>query len=386
MIEIENVDVYGWQAAIRGMRNSWDSWEDSDSRFHICAMPGRTTYAEIGQNDLTLTKELAAAGSDERKFMRMITVTADVVAPLYWWSEYDTYKVGTVRNSCSKMHKLLHKPFEMSDFSFDKLIGHKNKVPQFKPDFDEKDEVWKSLNPWYSVSNFGRIRNDKRHRILSGSLHQDGYIFVTLFGKQQPLHRLIALVFCDGFEEYKVVNHKDGNKQNNFANNLEWVTQRENIEHSMANDFQPKGLTTYKGKFTAEQREEIKLLWDEGEKSKREIAKMYGVSHTCIVNDKYKYAESVNIFEEVARPIVDTLNELRDSYLRCIDAKKKESIWYSILQLLPESYNQRATVQLNYEVLLKIYRARKNHKLDEWRTFCSWIETLPYMSEFLGGE
>ena len=157
----------------------------------------------------------------------------------------------------------------------------------------------------------------------------------------------------------------------------------------MANDFQPKGLTTYKGKFTAEQREEIKLLWDEGEKSKREIAKMYGVSHTCIcdiVNDKYKYAESVNIFEEVARPIVDTLNELRDSYLRCIDAKKKESIWYSILQLLPESYNQRATVQLNYEVLLKIYRARKNHKLDEWRTFCSWIETLPYMSEFLGGE
>ena len=220
MIEIENVDVYGWQAAIRGMRNSWDSWEDSDSRFHICAMPGRTTYAEIGQNDLTLTKELAAAGSDERKFMRMITVTADVVAPLYWWSEYDTYKVGTVRNSCSKMHKLLHKPFEMSDFSFDKLIGHKNKVPQFKPDFDEKDEVWKSLNPWYSVSNFGRIRNDKRHRILSGSLHQDGYIFVTLFGKQQPLHRLIALVFCDGFEEYKVVNHKDGNKQNNFANNL----------------------------------------------------------------------------------------------------------------------------------------------------------------------
>ena len=134
MIEIENVDVYGWQAAIRGMRNSWDSWEDSDSRFHICAMPGRTTYAEIGQNDLTLTKELAAAGSDERKFMRMITVTADVVAPLYWWSEYDTYKVGTVRNSCSKMHKLLHKPFEMSDFSFDKLIGHKNKVPQFKPD------------------------------------------------------------------------------------------------------------------------------------------------------------------------------------------------------------------------------------------------------------
>ena len=398
MIKVENTEVYGWEAAIRGMRNPKNSWEKSDSCY--CKEPitakcnnsdcshcgwawtnlGKNPFC-IGDNDLTLMQKLVRAGTDHRKFMRMITVSCDITAPLYWWAEYDTYKIGTVRNSCSKMHKLLHKPFEMSDFSFDKLTGYKNEVPQFKPDFDEKDEVWKSLNPWYSVSNFGRIRNDERHRILSGSLHQDGYIFVTLFGKQQPLHRLIALVFCDGFEEYKVVNHKDGNKQNNFADNLEWVTQRENIEHSMANDFQPKGLTTYKGKFTAEQREEIKLLWDEGEKSKREIAKMYGVSHTCIcdiVNDKYKYAERVNIFEEVARPIVDTLNELRDSYFRCTDAKKKKSIWYSILQLLPESYNQRATVLLNYEVLRNACQARKNHKLDEWHEFCKWAESLPY--------
>ena len=211
---------------------------------------------------------------------------------------------------------------------------------------------------------------------------------MTIDEKQVPLHRLIALAFCDGFEEGKVVNHKDGNKQNNFANNLEWVTQQENIKHSHSNDLQPKGLKTYTGKFTTEQREEIKMLWDSGEKSKREIAKMYGVSHTCIndiTNDKYKYAEKTNIYEEVARPIVDTLNELRDSYLNCNDEVQKKIIWYSILQLLPEGYNQRATLMLNYEVLANMYHSRKNHKLDEWREFCKWIETLPY-SELIIGE
>lgn len=113
---------------------------------------------------------------------------------------------------------------------------------------------------------------------------------------------------------------------------------------------------------------------------------MYGVSHTCIndiISDKYKYAEKTNVFEEVARPIVDTLNELRDSYLNCDDADSKRTIWYSILQLLPESYNQKSTLMLNYEVLANIYHSRKNHKLDCWRTFCEWIETLPYAKELI---
>lgn len=395
MIKIENVSVNNWEAAIRGMRNPLNSWDKSDSYFcaswydeecskdcaynHTC--DECTKHAIVGESDLALMKQLVKAGTDHRKFMRFITVTCDITAPLYWWAEYDTYKVGTVRNSCSKMHKLLYKPFEMRDFSFDKLTGYKNEVLQFKPEFDEKDEEWREVNGSYSVSNFGRIRNDKRNRILSGSLHQDGYIFVTLFGKQQPLHRLVALAFCDGANQNKVVNHKDGNKQNNFANNLEWVTQRENVEHAICNDLQPKGMTGYKGKFTVEQRDEIKRLWDAGEMSKREIAKLYGVSHTCIcdiVNDKYKYAEKVNLFEEVARPIVDTLNELRDSYFLCDSENERKKIWYGILQLLPESYNQRATIMLNYEVLRNIYHARKNHKLDEWRAFCEWVETLPY--------
>lgn len=223
MIEIENVDVYGWQAAIRGMRNSWNSWNDSDSRFHICAMPGKTTYAEIGQNDLALMKKLAAAGSDERKFMRMITVTADVIAPLYWWSEYDTYKVGTVANSCSKMHTIADKDFTMDDFSHEHL---------------------------------------------------------------QPFQCCV--------ENYSYEN--DG---------VNWMSS-----------------------------------------------------------------------------IICRLNLLLAFYQKT----KDKNYWWQIIQLLPSSYNQRRTVQLNYEVLLKIYRARKNHKLDEWRQFCEWVETLPYMSEFLGGE
>lgn len=403
MIKVENVEIYGWEAAIRGTRNPMNSWDKSDSGWCCgdlvcskmdCDLGCNIPYFVIGKADLKLMKKLAAAGSDHRKFMRMITVYLDVTAPLYWWAEYDTYKVGTVRNSCSKMHRLLSRPFEMSDFSFDKLVGYRNEVKQFRPPIDEDmvaNEVWVDIDKEYSVSNFGRVKHKftDHYRLISGSIHSDGYIYVTLHGEQIPLHRLIAKTFHrDSYASNVVVNHIDGNKQNNFADNLEWVTQQENVQHSHANGFQPKGISTYTGKFTAEQREKIKCLWDSGEKSKREIARMYGVSHTCIndiISDKYKYAEKTNVFEEVARPIVDTLNELRDSYLNCDDADSKRTIWYSILQLLPESYNQKSTLMLNYEVLANIYHSRKNHRLDEWCDFCKWIETLPYSELITGG-
>ena len=138
MIKIENVETYGWQAAIRGMRNPKNSWEKSDSypavdcgkcgivdregicvpREHDCAQ--FACYA-VGENDMKLMKTLAAAGSDHGKYLRMITVTADITAPFYWWKEYDTYKVGTVANSCSTMHKIQAKEFTLSDFSTDHL-------------------------------------------------------------------------------------------------------------------------------------------------------------------------------------------------------------------------------------------------------------------------
>lgn len=385
MIKFEHTEVMNMDNALRGMRNPLNSWDKGDSGY----MYSRFI---VGDNDMALMKRLTKAGTDHRKFLRQIFVSVDITAPMYWWSEFDTYKVGTVANSTSKMHKLLSKPFEMNDFSFDQLFGYKNEVSQFRPLIDEEIvacEKWITIDENYDISNYGRVKHKfKNHyRIISGSLHKDGYVFVTINGKQHLLHKLVAMNFLkDTYKKGLVVNHKDGNKQNNFADNLEWVTQQENIKHSYDNNLQPKNLNTYKGKFTQEQREEIKYLWDEGKMSKRAIAKKYNVSHTCIndiINDKYKYTEKVNVYEEVARPLVDTLNEMRDSWFKCENEYDKKKIWYSILQLLPNSYNQLRTVTLNYEILINQYFARRNHKLDEWHTYCEWIESLPYMNKLI---
>ena len=398
MIKLENTEVVGWEHAIRGMRNPLNSWEKSDSEFvrdpdYGCSgncpcedIDGRCDCCFIGPNDLDLMKRLRNAGTDHRKFMRMITVYVDITGPMYWWSEFDTYKIGTVANSCSKMHKMLSKPFEMNDFSFDKLPGYKNEPGQYIPDFDYSKEIWKEIaSTGYEVSDLGRIRRGER--ILAGSYHNDGYTFMTISGKQIPIHRFVANAFIPNPENKPEINHKDGNKKNNCVDNLEWVTRSENQKHAVDNNLQPKGLSTYTGKFTEEERQEIKDLWNSEKYSRRELAKKYGVSHTCIndiINDKYRYATKVNIFETVARPIVDTLNELRDDYIREKDEEKRKQIWYSILQLLPVSYNQKRTVMLNYEVLSNIYKSRRNHKLDEWKDFCKWIESLPY-SELITG-
>ena len=228
--------------------------------------------------------------------------------------------------------------------------------------------------------------NFKNHyRLLGGSKHKDGYIFVTLHGKQIPLHRIVAKLFHG--QDYKdglVVNHIDGNKQNNFADNLEWVTQSDNIKHSYENSLQPKAVSTYKGKFTQKERSYIRQLWEDGMMSKREIAKKYNVSHTCIndiINDKYKYADSVNVYEEVARPWVDTLNELRDAWFNEEDVDKKKHIWYAIIQLLPSSYNQKRTITMNYENVMTIINQRTGHKLDEWNNFVAELMELPYVKE-----
>lgn len=116
MIKIENIETFGWEAATRGMRNPMNSWEKSDS--HMWETSG---WFEVGKNDLDLMTRLRNAGTDHRKFMRMITVYMDITAPLYWWKEFDTYKVGTVANSCSTMHKIADKEFTPEDFSAEHL-------------------------------------------------------------------------------------------------------------------------------------------------------------------------------------------------------------------------------------------------------------------------
>ena len=380
MIKIENIDVYGWEAAIRGARNPMNSWDRMDSGYN-------NGKFEIGENDYKLLKNLTIAGPEHRKWNRMVTVTMDITAPMYWFSEYDTYKVGTVANSTSKMHKLLSKPFEMSDFSFDHLTGYRNEVKQFIPPIDELNEEWKDIQYGYKISNQGRVKNPQG-KILGGSTHKDSYRFVTIKGKQIPIHRIVAENFIENKYDKPFVNHKDGNKMNNSVDNLEWVTQQENIQHSYKNKLQPSTVKTYKGKFTDEQRQQIKDEYNNTDISRRQLALKYNVSHTCIcdiINDKYKYADKVNTYEEVARPLVDTLNELRDMWFREEDETVKKEIWYNILQLLPNSYNQKRTVHLNYEVLGTMYKQRRHHKLSEWVEFCDMIKTLPY-SEFITRE
>ena len=253
MLKIENTEVVGWEHAIRGMRNPMNSWEKSDSAYchrdlardcTNCVHRFATGYStctsggfDIGPKDFDLMTRLRNSGTDHRKFMRMITVYLDITAPLYWWKEFDTYKVGTVANSCSTMHKIHDKEFTLDDFSCEHLF--------------KEDDVG---GMYYSA--------------------------------------------------------------------------------------------------TAEE----------------EFTSM-----------------------DVLKVVIEALNTYRKTYIAVkadtvsdYDHTSKE-YWLQMIQLLPSSYNQKRTVMLNYEVLANIYKSRKNHKLDEWHTFCDWIKELPY-SELITGE
>lgn len=235
MIKIEKTEIYGWDAAIRGMRNPMNSWKMSDSiRCYlndecdgIC--DNSPSGMCIKDRDHNLMISLAKGGPVHAKYRRMITVYCDIIAPLYWWKEFDTYKVGTVANSCSTMHKIAAQPFSVEDFSIEHLMSD---------------------------------TNDNNCPML-----------------QDP--------------------------------------------NDMDNAFNPQ-----------------------------------------------------NIFMLTLR----MLNACRDKYLK----EKTKDIWWQLIQLLPSSYNQKRTIMLNYEVLAGIYQSRKNHKLDEWRDFCEWIESLPYSEIIVG--
>ena len=148
MIKIENYEIMGWEHAIRGMRNPLNSWAKSDSFYTYKGDPG------IGVNDWDLIKRLRNAGTDHRKFMRMITVYADVTAPLYWWKEFDTYKVGTVANSCSTMHTIHKKEFTRDDFSWEQLI--------------DEDELctYSGYGPWDILDATIDVLNNARKKFI----------------------------------------------------------------------------------------------------------------------------------------------------------------------------------------------------------------------------
>ena len=187
MIKIENIDVYGWEAAIRGARNPKNSWHLMDSGYN-------NGEFEIGENDYDLLRRLTIAGPEHRKWNRMITVTMDITAPLYWWKEYDTYKVGTVANSCSTMHKIQAKKFEMSDFSVEHLrslrVMHEviDELNFYRDKFnkDKKKEDW-----WEMIQLLPTSYNQKR------TVHLNYEVLGTIY-HQRRHHKLDEWhVFCD---------------------------------------------------------------------------------------------------------------------------------------------------------------------------------------------
>ena len=218
MLKIENTEIVGWNAAIRGMRNPMNSWEKSDSRscgtcgdcdicidYDNCPFDNDGHKFVIGPNDLDLMTRLRNAGTDHRKFMRMITVYLDITAPLYWWKEFDTYKVGTVANSCSTMHKIHDKEFTLADFSTEhlypevreafentiiKYLNEARKTYNFLSDTPSKKDAW-----WQMIQILPSSYNQKRTVMLN-------YEVLANIYKSRRNHKLDEWhTLCDWIEE-----------------------------------------------------------------------------------------------------------------------------------------------------------------------------------------
>lgn len=222
MIKIENVEVMGWEAAIRGMRNPMNSWEKSDSERKYESWHDMSGgYYEIGPNDYDLITRLRNAGTDHRKFMRMITVYVDIIAPLYFWKEFDTYKVGTVANSCSTMHKIHDKAFELTDFSYEHIIDSVDIKNEFFKETEIRLEEINKVSPWdllrHSIAtlNFCREKylqtKDKKYwwqmiQLLPSSYNQRrtvmlNYEVLANIYKSRRNHKLDEWVdFCEWIE------------------------------------------------------------------------------------------------------------------------------------------------------------------------------------------
>lgn len=209
MIKFEHTEVMGWEHAIRGMRNPMNSWEKSDSNCSSCMKLNSKKDCEscniyIGPNDLNLMTRLRNAGTDHRKFMRMITVYVDITAPLYWWKEFDTYRVGTVANSCSTMHKIHAKEFTLEDFSCEHLSepSLKNLRSVIKCMNDYREEFLKDNdkhNWWQMIQLLPSSYNQKRTVMLN-------YEVLANIYKSRRNHKL------DEWAEHKEVNITDGEK------------------------------------------------------------------------------------------------------------------------------------------------------------------------------
>lgn len=424
MIEFENTEVYGWEAAIRGMRNPMNSWDKSDSckcdeedcnRIELFGTesnpPVKCNYVSewgycIGENDLKLMKSLVRAGTDHSKFMRMINVTVDIIAPLYWVQEHDTYKVGTVRNSCSFMHKGVSKPFEITDFSIEDTRVYdilKPKAPKhyelvYPYETNEYKTYTTNNGRKYKVYKNGRVFRERfvtahnktfEEKEVKPSVNNSGYYEINIGGRSGEkwlLHRLVALCWIDNPHDLATVNHIDGNKGNNSVDNLEMMSLQDNIkagfETGLYKDSKMKiAYAAWKNGFTVlEPLKRINLKRDyQNGMSIKEIADKYEITYKQANNTacgNVSENESLYLTCLTWERTIDMLNALRSEYLETNDPE----IFLTIRQLLPMGYNIRYTWQANYQVLRTIYHSdRKNHRLPEWREgFMKWIETLPY--------
>lgn len=432
MIKIENVVTPSpeqWESIIVGMRHPLLSYERMDSGFAFytefeeqdrIGTPDNDGYLYgLGENDLDLMTRLRNAGPEHRKFMRMITVYVDITAPIFWWSEFDTYKISTVRNSCSFMHKGCDKPFSIDDFSIKnkriyeilRPIEKKKYELTYPYETDEFKIFTDENNRTYRVYKNGRVIQESytytdnygsgRTRVIKeqpAKTYQidDGYFIVKLAGKTGkhiPLHVLVARAWCPGeTDECWQVDHINTNKGDNSAENLEWVTPSENMQRAVKNGLYDNLNSLHKRynlwKYHAQAFPIEQRMWFKHDALKglsyKELSEKYNITPTQANNIRYCMMNSdvEDDFQEalVWDRLIEKLNDLRDLYLET----KDDCIFKNIRCLLPSGYLQKSKIMLNYEVLTSMYHQRKNHKLDEWREFCSWIETLPY-SELITG-
>lgn len=411
MLKIENVHVDNIVRAVYAARNAKNSWSRSDS----LSFPNDT----LGPNDIQLAKTLANAGSDHGKFLRMINVTCDIVAPLYVWAEIDTYKVGTVRNSCSFMHKGVSKSFEINDFSVQderiyyllNSIETKSYELIYPYETDEfriyelnngrKYKVFRNGKvvscEFTYTDNYGtgRTRTFEEREVKPSVTKHGGYYELNLGGRNGEkwlLHRLVATVWRDNPNNYKTVNHINGNKGDNSVENLEWCSLADNIRDGYDKGLYDKNklhlsYNSWKnGHYVVSPLTKSKIKYDYKQGlSRAELSEKYNLTQKTVDNILYiKPCENEELFTDTFmwEKVIEHLNQLRELYLET----KDESIFFAIRQFLPQGYMVRATWQANYAVLRNIYHARKNHRLSEWHEFCAWIETLPYAKELIIGE
>lgn len=402
-MKFEKTKVFNFDGAIRGMRNPYDSWDKSDSKW-ILNEKDSNEYFVIGEKDKELAVSLIKGGSEHRKFLRQIFVCVDISAPLYWWKEFVTYRVGVISNSCSTMHTITKYEFTPEMFECKHLRGYRNIIDQTPNKIDPETENWKyyPYNKQYLVSDQGRIKrlsykNENnnityKEKIIYGSIHDDGYVFISIPTdkpgkyKQIPKHIMIADTWLNHKKfDGAVIDHIDGNKQNNNILNLEYVTQSENIKRSIKNNQQPIPIKGYVGKLTKEERNKIIEEYMTTDISRNELSKKYNVSKTTIssiINHKYDYGEHRFDEYQLLLNIIDDLNELREEYLQTKDKK----VWKSLITLLPDSFIQKRTITMTYENLLAMCSKgqRRFHKLTEWSTdFINWARSLPYAQEFI---